>query len=316
MDATTRESAERTAGNDRQDRRGSCPACGRRDPRIGLVCDPCYDWYPTALAGIEERYAELPDALVPSAQVGDRVSGSQDPPAPLNVDVADLLTRVVRPAGVPVDATRDTMVPATDLAEVETYQAEFDPDRGEHRWWRWKLLERRPVVGPDGYPALRPAGDQVGYVPVAQVLDSWAREWVERRGMREHLPVPTVPELVDWLTKRLAWACKAYEPIGDFAASLRQVRGWLMNVLGEFDPPPQACDGVQCKRCDRRELFVVPDGSGDRECGNEACRKIYTEEEFYDWVRHLGGYERSQRTPEEIRELLRPTYRRPGLDLA
>lgn len=289
--------------------RGSCPACARRDPESGLVCEPCRSWLPGALAGIEERFRELPSVLVPGSTAGERVSGSQEPPAPLNLDAEDLMTRVVRHGGQPVDSTPDTMVAATALRDVTVRQAEFDPATGTHRWWQWTLPQRQPLLTVDGQPLLRPDGDQVGYLPVAQVLDAWARDWVGERAMREHRPVPTVAALVDWLTARLTWACDRYQAVGDFAGSLRQLRGWLMNVLGEFDPPPQVCDGVQCKRCDRRELFVVPDGSGDRECANESCRMIMRQEEFYDWVKHLAGYERSRRDPLEVVELLRPTYR-------
>lgn len=306
-------------GCQRPARRGSCPACGRRDPAAGLVCDPCTDWLPTALASIEDRYRQLPSVLVPSDQLGEKVSGTPDPAAPLNIDAEDLMTRVVRRGGIPVDGVSvpDSMLePVTELVLVEAEMALFDPASVQHGRWIVEGFEKRLITSPDGQPVLRPINDQTGYLPVAQVLDSWAREWVQVRAMRERRPLPTVAVLVDWLTNRLDWACKAYEPIGDFAASLKQLRGQLMNVLGEFDPPPQACDGVQCKRCDRRELFVVADGSGDRECAYEGCRKIYREEEFVDWVKHLAGYERSRRTPAELRELMRPTYRRPDQDVA
>jgi hypothetical protein len=283
---------------------------------MGLVCDPCWDWLPTALSGVGSRYRQLPAYLVPSDQVGERVSGTPDPAAPLNLDVEDLLTRVVRLGGQPVDGVTVALAPATELELARKRMATFDPQSAEHTWWWVEAYERRPVLGLDGQPVLRPIADQVGYLPVAQVLDSWAREWVEMRGMREHHPSPTVAVLVDWLAARLDWACRRFGAVGDFAESMRTLRGQLMSVLGEFDPPPQPCDGVQCKRCDRRELFVVPDGSGDRACANESCMRVYREEEFHDWVRHLAGYERSRRTAEEIRELLHPSYRRPDPDTA
>lgn len=301
-------------GCGRPARRGSCPACWRREPAGWRVCEPCQAWLPTALAGIEDRWRDLPDRLAPSDQLGEKVSGTPDPAAPLNLDVADLLTRVVRIGGMPVDGVSSVMEPATELALKRMRMATFDPAAGEYTWWLVEGYERRLVVGPDGLPVLRPVPDQVGYLPVAQVLDSWAREWVEARRMRERRPLPTVPVLVDWLGNRLDWACRDFAPVGDFCDSMRTLRGQLMAVLGEFDPPPQACDGVQCKRCDRRELFVVPDGSGDRECGYAGCRKIYREEEFLDWIKHLAGYEKSRLTPAEVREVLRPSYRRTDVD--
>lgn len=59
--------------------------------------------------------------------------------------------------------------------------ATFDILAGEHQWWKVEAYERRPVIGTGGKPVLRAADDQTGYLPVAQVLDSWARAWVEAR---------------------------------------------------------------------------------------------------------------------------------------
>lgn len=294
--------------------RGDCPCCGRRDPQTGYVCVPCRDWLPTVLYGIDEKYGRLPDVLERGVGETQRVSGTPDPSAPLNIDAEDLLTRVVRLGGLPVDVTRDTMVPATELTLVTVKMTTYEPAEGQHAWWDVEAIRQRPLVDDFGAPILRPARDQTGYLPVAQVLDAWARDWVRERRRREHRPTPAVPNLVQWLGNRLDWACDDYPYVGDFAASMRHVRGNLMAVLGEFDPPPEHCDGVQCKRCDKKMLVRAQDGSEDVLCEYPDCRKVYRREEFDDWVNHLAGYERSRRTPEEIRGLLR--RRTPQADAA
>ncbi|MEU8158025.1 hypothetical protein AB0B94_30600 [Micromonospora sp. NPDC048986] len=250
---------------------------------------------------------------------GDKVAGSREPAAPLNLDAEDLLTRVVRNGGIPVDSTPDTMVPVTALTPVNVNADTFDVREwheedgdqvtlhreGQHVRRQLVLQQRQVVTGLDGQPLLRPANDQIGYLPVAQVLDGWVRDWIDARQMREHRPTPTVPHLIDWLGHRLDWACDNYEPIGDFTDSIRSVRGAEMAVLGEFDPPAPSCDGVECSRCDRRQLFRAQDGSGDIVCRNENCRKVYRQAEYEEWTRELANRERGRRTPEDIKELLR-----------
>lgn len=293
-----------SAGCGREEQ-GACPACRRRDPGYGLVCEPCRDWLPVALSTINTKYGDLPSVLVPGDNPDQKVTGSRDPAAPLNLDAEDLLTRVTRLGGIPVDVTRDTMTPATTLELVKVLMARFEPSETDHSWWEMNIFERRPLVDSEGLPVLQPARDQVGYLPVAQVLDAWARHWVIVRDMREHRPTPTVPTLTRWLADRLPWACDHYDAIGDFAASVRTIRGNLMAVLGEFDTPPQHCDGIPCNRCDRKELFFADDGSGDVICRNQNCLKVFRRPEFDAWKAHLDGYERSRRTPDQIRELLR-----------
>lgn len=296
--------------------RGSCPVCTRRDPHYGRVCEPCRDWQPLALASIAEKWAAAVALLVPDPEPDDRlnawgrpcdpiaarlsagpagetafdgrVSGSREPSVPLDLDLHDLLGAVVRDGGRPVDVTGDNWVPATD-------------GEGLPRWRQvngvWEHL--------GGWPRMVPAGDQIGHVPVAVIIDQEVRAWADAGAPGSKFrPVPALPVMVGWLADRLPWAFDSYEPIEAFTATIRHVRGRLMAALGEFDPPPEPCVGVQCKRCDKRMLFRTQDGSGDVECQHPDCRKIYGQEEYADWAKHLGGYERSKRTPEEIRDLL------------
>jgi hypothetical protein len=155
------------------------------------------------------------------------------------------------------------------------------------------------------------ADDQVGHVPVAAVLDQEVRAWADAGAPGSgRLPVPTVPELGRWLTNRLPWARERYGPIDEFRITLQRLRGTLMGVLDEFDPPPELCVGVECNRCDKRLLYRRNDGTGDVEC--QSCGKILTAGDYTEWAKRQGVYEASLRSPEQVRELLRPTYRRPA----
>jgi len=310
-----------------RDTPGTCPACYRRDAEHGLVCEPCRNWLPAALYSIDEKYRRLPDVLVPSGTTTDaKVAGSREPAAPLNLDAEDLLTRVVRNGGIPYDSTPDTLIPAHELQPTKVnvsrfevaYRRETDEAGAvtlhtdfEHTRQPALLNQRRILTHLDGAPVLQPAGDQIGYLPVAQVLDVWVRDWIDTRQMREHRPVPTVTALIDWLGNRLDWACNHSPAIGDFADAIRSLRGDLMSVLGEYDPPEQPCDGVQCARCDRRQLFHAQDGSGDIVCRNENCRKVYRADDYHALVKEQADQERACRTPAEIAERLRS--REPAL---
>lgn len=311
--------------------RGDCPLCLRRDPEIGRICEPCRDWQPTALASVADKWMDALALLIPDAEPDDRefvagrrhhdpvaahavltagavpgenanprVSGSREPVAPINLDLHDLLGDVVRDGGRPIDTTGDNWVPKLTTAPRTLWV-----DNGAKGKRKTTVQDRRPALDQQGRRVMVPAGDQVGFVPVAQIIDQEVRAWQDAGAPGSKFrPSPTVPAMVDWLTNRLPWALERYEPIDAFADAIRLVRGRLMSALGEFDPPDEPCVGVQCKRCDKRLLFRVQDGSGEVECKNPDCAKIYKADEYTDWARHLGGYERSLRSPEEIRELL------------
>lgn len=331
---------------------GSCPSCWRRDPDPskgdGRVCGPCERWWPILIASIVDKTAELPDlilpedwavddrwfwhwhprrkdpqtgellpaegewrraepltavggaGLVPGQRRGPKVRTTQEgSPTPLRLDVVDLLGPVVRDGGRPVDAVAD--------------------------WWLPRVVptgETVPVVDKDGQvigwrqptrTVWAPPDDQTGHIPVAQVLDQEVRAWMDAGapGSRWR-PVPTVPELGRWLTNRVGWACENYGPIDESRIALNRLRGVLMGVLDEFDPEPELCVGVECNRCDKRMLMRRNDGTGDVECAGPNCGKIMTAAEYQEWAKRQGAWEASQRSPEEVRELLRPTYRLPA----
>lgn len=306
--------------------RGSCPCCWHRDPDPtkgdGRVCGPCERWWPILIHSIVDKTGQLSDLIVPDdwadgmaddpasralpagptpgSHNGPKVRTSREgSPAPLRLEVVDLLGPVVRDGGRPVDSVAD--------------------------WWLPKMVpsgETVPVVDAAGRvigwrqptrTAWSPPGDQTGHVPVAQVLDQEVRAWMDAGapGSRWR-PIPTVPELGRWLTNRTGWACQQYPAIDESRITLNRLRGTLMAVLDEFDPEPELCVGVECNRCDKRMLYRRNDGTGDVECSNPSCGSILTAEAYREWAKRQGAYEESLRPEEEVRELLRPTYRRPA----
>lgn len=319
---------------------GSCPCCLRRDPEYGRVCEPDRRWFPIALRSIAELHARLAADLAAAPEADDRrrplrdndgrivydghggivytdqpadpvahrltagpaasvaidepVTASSEPSTPLNLDAADLVGPVIRDGGRPIDVTGDNWVIKNDTQPREVWHT----NRATGRQEKVTLLNRRRIAVP--------AGDQIGHIPVTQVLDQEVRAWIAAGapGARWR-PAPTVPTLAGWLAARLDWACDNYDDIDAFADALRDTRGKLMAALGEFDPPPQPCEGVECNRCDKRMLFRTNDGSGDVRCENPACRRVFRAEEYEDWIKHLAGFERSERSPEEIRQALK-----------
>lgn len=291
----------------------------RRDPVTKELLPPEGEWrYRQPLAPVGGAGA------VPGERRAPRVSGTRDPAAPVRLDVLDLLAPVVREGGRPVDglsvdswATKVPRVEPGAEVELRVRQLRMVPIRDKDDWivderleenFRTSVVRERRLV----LDRLVSAGDQVGQVPVAAVLDQEVRAWIDAGAPGARFrPVPTVPVLAHWLLNRLDWACDNYEPIDEFVAVLRRLRGVLMAALDEFDPEPEPCRGVECNRCDQRMLFRRNDGTGDVFCDNPDCAKVFSAKDYAEWVKHLGAYERSQRSSQEVAALLRPTYRPP-----
>jgi hypothetical protein len=226
--------------------------------------------------------------------------GDGEAPVPIDLHLHDLLAGVVRDGGRPVDVTGDNWVQA--LATAPRTVVVSDGHKG-HR--EVVVLDRVPRVDGNGYRVMVPAGDQVGVVSVAQVLDQEVRAVIDAGapGSRWR-PTPTIDGLTEWLGRRTDWVCDHYPDVDQLFAAVKHARGQLMAVLGEFDPEPERCDGVACKRCDLRLLFRRQDGSNDVECMNPNCLKIYSSTEYTEWVTGLADEERSIRSPEEVADLL------------
>ncbi|MBF9135339.1 hypothetical protein I0C86_41550 [Plantactinospora sp. S1510] len=219
---------------------------------------------------------------VPGRRDSTPVSGSRDRSAPGNLDAVDL----VAPARQA--AVRDTLVPAVVLRPVtvtvrNTVVECAGPvvrETQEHRWQRQQLVDEA------GQPVLVAAGDQVGYVSVATIVDSWVQNVRLRLWPSSPSPDPLVTHLVAWLRDRLEVIVDLFEPIADMARELRDVQGGLRRALGEGEPRPVIMWHVPCRKCDAVSQIVLhPDGY--RECaGQYGCGLLYSEQE---WKDHLAS---------------------------
>lgn len=131
--------------------------------------------------------------------------------------------------------------------------------------------------------------DQIGQVAVASILDQWCRDWRDEMAFAQSLPVPTVPELARWLQDRTEWACDRHPAVDEFAAEMRRLRAVLRGTLGLTEPPPEFCDGVVCRKCDRYALYREGDYV---EC--DVCGLLYSEKEYHEWVGLLAGQARRE----------------------
>jgi hypothetical protein len=109
--------------------------------------------------------------------------------------------------------------------------------------------QRELVRNEDGSPALVPAGDQSGEVPVLGWMDQWVRYWHEARAdlLAEKLPVPTPDRLAGWLRNRVDWAADDDPAFEDFAAELREQLALMRRVTGmQPEALPVPCPNSDC----------------------------------------------------------------------
>lgn len=142
------------------------------------------------------------------------------------------------------------------------------------------------IVDSESYPREQQLADQIGHIAVASVLDSWVRDWCEVRDRGERLPVPTVSLLVDWLFKRLGWACDEHRAIDEFAAEVRHLHSTLRAVCGETEPRPERL-WVPCPRCDLLALRRMPGEAYPIRCAS--CPYAGTEEEYERYGKLYGA---------------------------
>lgn len=357
---------------------GTCPACRKRDPEHGYVCEPCRRWLPTALNSLPELAGRLADELLPlddtttlpvlvcrtcgetRPYTADRrharhrnpahdrsptgqwhgsewdrqtlihhaggpapslptntiinTAAPTEATAPINLHIHDLLADVVRDGGRPIDITGDNWIRASRLEPVAVNHTRFEiTERREehenpdgtiavtfHRDFRHAtqqltVMDRRSRLDGNGRPVMIPAGDQIGVISIAQTLDQEVRAWIDHGAPGgHHRPTPTINHLVDWLTKRLNWACDNYPAIDTLTDALTDLRGQAMNALGDFDPQAELCDGIDCPRCGLRMLFRRQDGTGDVECQNPDCRRVLTAADYHEHVKTAAKQARTR----------------------
>lgn len=127
-------------------------------------------------------------------------------------------------------------------------------------------------------------GDQVGYLPVAAVLDSWVQDWRETIRCGDVNPCPTVPELARWLRTWLPTACDEHKAVDEFATEVFALAATLRRTCGMVDPLPEMLD-APCVRCDSVSLHRLPGrlfGEDWVECG--VCGRLMTEDEYQRYV--------------------------------
>jgi hypothetical protein len=133
--------------------------------------------------------------------------------------------------------------------------------------------------------------DQVGHLPVAAILDSWADDWRMHRRRGEGPPEPVVPALCRWLGDRVEDACDDHPAIGDFADELRGIRSVLYGVLGLNDVP-DVKHGVPCRSCDA--LALVQYAPSEYMATNwvecTACGLLLNDEEYAIWVALVSAH--------------------------
>jgi hypothetical protein len=128
--------------------------------------------------------------------------------------------------------------------------------------------------------ALELDGDQIGHLPVATILETWARDWRDTCWPDQQLPAPQGSELVAWLHARLTDACDRHQRIDEFAAEISEVRAAMRRALREPDPLPQTepYGQLPCPECDLRGLLLRRPEDPYIECGG--CGTLHAPEEL------------------------------------
>jgi hypothetical protein len=128
--------------------------------------------------------------------------------------------------------------------------------------------------------------DQVGSLSVATMLYGWANHW--RLSLENTVtPLPLrVPELMKWIGYRLGRFAEEDPEIWRFAEVLVGLKGQLRSALGEQTPKPEVMWGVPCRRCDTVSTLVLDPDDPDRyrECSNDQCGLLMTEDEYKAWL--------------------------------
>jgi hypothetical protein len=264
-----------------QHRTGGCTTCPvlrpdstPRDPHTPPVCDGDRRLLNRWLGEIADLHADLsqPEEPVIDQRRSERWTRDHknrlrnrgimwnDPLAPLG-GVSPINSRSKQPS---VTGSRERPIP------INTSVVDLTAVRRAHN-----LTSRAP------------ADDQIGHLPVATVLDEWARDIRDQALPDHHLPEPAVDQQIMWLRVRLDIICDRHPDVAGFAESIRVLRGALRVAAGQTDPQPERCDGVPCKRCDLLTLFRQADG--DVHCITPDCQAVLRDEEYQEWVATLAA---------------------------
>ncbi len=173
-----------------------CTVCRRRDPTYGRVCAVCRDRVADGLADLARKMTALRLHLVPGARPATgRIGGKHiGAPMPARLDVLSL----TGPGTVAVTAALHPLVRRWSATRTVTVTYRIGgktiiEDRQVTDWYQ------ETIVGDDGKPVLVPTDDQIGTVPPAEWLDSWAGVWRRHFGHHTRPPAPArrEPRTVD-----------------------------------------------------------------------------------------------------------------------
>ncbi len=257
---------------------GSCPTCGRRDPRVPQICDVDRSRLRSWLFDIPSLAAELEERIEERSEPSD---------VRLAVTVTEWDAEAKRAVRVPAPIGR----PADPAAYYLPSGASSSASRGGPVTGS---KERQLPIATDAVDLTGPARvvgaavldeDAVGYESVATVLDRWVEDWRVYRGAGERRPSSTVPELTEWLLARLEDACDEAPAIVEFFDAIRRLRGALQAQLGLIEVPDYK-HGIPCKRCKALTLVQQP-GSDRIECSS--CFSLLSFLEYDEHVRSLSA---------------------------
>jgi len=247
-----------------------CRGCLPAVATVGRLCERCYQRADATLVDIGELYDRLlagePDVRDGRTYLAPELDDDGQPTGWLLIKPRDPVANG-NPAG-PVSGSGQPRVSGTP-----------DPSSPIS-------LDIHDLLAPARLGAVHDEWhDQTGQPSVAAVLETWARDWAEIA--TERLPDPGVGATLRWLRARLEWAAKHHLAMDEFIGEMRSLHGRLITVLRERDPAPELCHGVPCRKCDERNLWRRPDGSGDVDC--HSCGLIYRPDEYDRWVRMVAA---------------------------
>lgn len=234
-----------------------CVVCQRHQYEREHVCEPCRGrlaWQPREITGLWQQLLDTEPEPDPWRQLGEisRRLGkwTHDP-------VTDAVPSgpVRRSTAAPVTGTRAPQ-PPIDLDGID-------------------------LVAPARTGTVHdPARLQTGHLSVPTVLDEWVRDIRDTRGLREHLPVPTVPELCAWLSRRTDWIADHHPAADEYAGEMSRLIAVMRGVLNLTTPRPVLCEGVACPRCGMRVLY-----RGETEYVECAgCGRLLRDDEYHEAV--------------------------------
>lgn len=167
----------------------TCVVCRRREPDSGAVCNPDRDLIASMVADLPRKLGVLPLQLMPGAGAGgERVSTSRTgSPVPGRLDALSM----AGPGSPEVTAAFHPHIRRWKTQRRMTVAAVIN---------RKLVVEERTItdwhqeltLDPNGRPVLALNDDQLGILPPAEWLASWAAVWRSRLGHHRR-PAPRRP---------------------------------------------------------------------------------------------------------------------------